>query len=276
MPEHLQNLRISHAPTPLLHYLHFVPINFPYTFRILKSSAFYSRILSCLLTHWGWEEKKMAEEVSGILGEEGEDQLEGEAAREGVVEKSPPDLVVDQSPGVGAGGGTEQPGAVAGNVTRLDSYSPAESGSRKPARTLVVTPASTNQGEEPSSGRRVSFKPDDPVLRAGDGELPAGLENHDLKVPPGRYTPSISPSPTSAPPSLPFPARSQQRRHVWRRRESEWVFRPLKLKFKVKELEELYKNYVYRQQQSLVCMACLIMMFLSVLVFIFFFANSKV
>ena len=128
----------------------------------------------------------MAEEVSGILGEEGEDQLEGEAAGEGVVEKSPPDLVVDQSPGVGAGGGAEQPGAVAGNVTRLDSYSPAESGSRKPARTLVVTPASTNQGEEPSSGRRGLLQTRRPCPQSRRRRAPRGAGKPRPEGPSGK------------------------------------------------------------------------------------------
>ncbi|CAI8050659.1 Ca(2+)/calmodulin-responsive adenylate cyclase [Geodia barretti] len=222
----------------------------------------------------------MADETSGILGQQGgDDLLEEEAVGKDEAGKSPsPELPKDQSLEEDAGGAEPGAGGGGGSVARLDSYSPAESssGSRKSPRTLVVTPAPASEGGDPSTGRRVSFKPDD---RDGNLELPAGLENNDLRVPAGRYTPSpISPSPTSVVPSAsPFTSRPQQRRSAWRRRrrESEWVFRPLKLKFKVKELEELYKNYVYRQQQSLVCMACLIMFFLSVLVFIFFFAHSK-
>ena len=223
------------------------------------------------------------EEGSRILVQQqgGEDMLEEEEAAGKVVEeKSRPDL--SNARDGGAGGRTEgaesaraeRVGGGGGSVARLDSYSPAESSvSRKSPRTLVVTPS--EGGETYAGGRRVSFKPDD---KDGIIELPAGLENNDLSVLTGRYTPSpISPSPSSVAPSAsPFPSRPPPRRSAWRRRESEWVFRPLKLKFKVKELEELYKNYVYRQQQSLVCMACLIMMFLSVLVVIFFFANAKV
>ena len=221
----------------------------------------------------------MSDEASGILEHQGgDDLLEEEAVGKDEAGKSPsPELPKDQSQEEDAGGAEPGAGGGGGSVARLDSYSPAgsSSGSRKSPRTLVVTPAPASEGGDPSTGRRVSFKPDD---RDGNVELPAGLENNDLRVPAGRYTPSpISPSPTSVAPSAsPFPSRPQQRRSAWRRRESEWVFRPLKLKFKVKELEELYKNYVYRQQQSLVCMACLIMFFLSVLVFIFFFAHSKV
>lgn len=61
-----------------------------------------------------------------------------------------------------------------------------------------------------------------------------------------------------------------------RKRNSEWVFKPLRLKFKVTELEELYKSYVYRQQQSLLFEACLLMVFLSVLVLLVFLGNEKV
>ena len=60
------------------------------------------------------------------------------------------------------------------------------------------------------------------------------------------------------------------------KRDSEWVFRPLRLKFKVKELELLYKNYVYRQQQSLLFKACMLLVFLTALVLVVFLARGKV
>ncbi len=61
-----------------------------------------------------------------------------------------------------------------------------------------------------------------------------------------------------------------------RKRNSEWVFKPLRLKFKVLELEQLYKNYVYRQQQSLLFEACVLMVLLSILVLLVFLGNEKV
>lgn len=169
-------------------------------------------------------------------------------------------------------------------------------------RTLVITPS----GGEGATGtdevgvtlsstvRRVSFQQENDSIKvqlaASKSDRPAGIDDiNDLKVPGAeRYTPSISPSTTPIPqPPLSeygseYSYRSshtndqQWHRRLFKKRDSEWVFRPLKLKFKVKELEELYRNYVYRQQQSLVCTACLIMVFLSVMVSIFFFANLKV
>ena len=135
----------------------------------------------------------------------------------------------------------------------------------------------------PSTVRRVSFQHESDVVMI----LPPSSSREErytplaerssidsLQVPGSRYTPSTSSSPT---PSLPLPEQfSMPRRLLGRRRNSEWVFRPLKLKFKVKELEELYGNYIYRQQQSLLCTACLIMFSLSLMIFITFLANKKV
>ncbi len=69
---------------------------------------------------------------------------------------------------------------------------------------------------------------------------------------------------------------STNRTWYGRRKDSEWVFRPLRLKFKVKQLEELYKNAVYRQQQSLLIFSCVIMMTVSLLALVSFLASGSV
>ena len=69
---------------------------------------------------------------------------------------------------------------------------------------------------------------------------------------------------------------STDRTWYGRRKDSEWVFRPLRLKFKVKQLEELYKNAVYRQQQSLLIFSCVIMMTVSLLALVSFLASGSV
>ena len=61
-----------------------------------------------------------------------------------------------------------------------------------------------------------------------------------------------------------------------RRKRSEWVFRPLRVKFKVKELEELYKSSVFRQKQSLLLSACLLMAFISLLIVLTYLGKEKV
>ena len=61
-----------------------------------------------------------------------------------------------------------------------------------------------------------------------------------------------------------------------RRRRSEWVFRPLRVKFKVKEIEELYKNSVFRQKQALLLSACVLMFVLSFLTVLTYLATQKV
>ena len=61
-----------------------------------------------------------------------------------------------------------------------------------------------------------------------------------------------------------------------RRKRSEWVFRPLRVKFKVKELEELYKSSVFRQKQSLLLSACLLMAFISFLIVLTYLGKRKV
>ena len=264
----------------------------PYIFRKIYSKISLLCAYSppaCLFT----SSLKMADDgVVEIVGEgEGEG---GEAAAvdgpDGVGRMG--DSSADSSAGhpgserVGEEGVADKEGAATANDTSEgpDSHgSPPPSGEpqpRKPARAMVVTPS--GPAVEPTSapsGRRVSFQQDaSRDLLGGRRELPAGLESNDLKVPSGRYTPSISPSPTPGLPPTPSDSTTHSfpMRYHWKKRDSEWVFRPLKLKFKVKELEELYRSYVYRQQQSLLCTACLIMMFLSAMVVIFFFANTKV
>ena len=84
------------------------------------------------------------------------------------------------------------------------------------------------------------------------------------------------------PPSLGVPREQEDSRAPekkgWRerRRRSEWVFRPLRVKFKVKELENLYNNSVFRQKQSLLLSACVVMVFLSVLVILTYLGEQKV
>ena len=220
---------------------------------------------------------------------EGESEEEEGAAAEGTGDGSAEETGGGRAQGSpsGSGSAAEAGGEGSGNGSvgergGVGSPTSETQQTRKLARTMVITPTQAETPPPPAStNRRVSFQqePGRDLLRGeGRRELPAGLDTNDLKVPSGRYTPSVSPSPTPGFPPTPsdsinytFPPR-----YLWRKRNSEWVFRPLKLKFKVKELEELYRTYVYRQQQSLVCTACLILFFLSVMVVIFFLANTKV
>ena len=77
---------------------------------------------------------------------------------------------------------------------------------------------------------------------------------------------------------LPGPQVQEKPKDTWRdrRRRSEWVFRPLRVKFKVKELEALYKNSVYRQKQSLLLSACVLMSLLSFLLILTYLGAKKV
>ena len=61
-----------------------------------------------------------------------------------------------------------------------------------------------------------------------------------------------------------------------KKRDSEWVFKPLKLKFRVKELEELYKKYVFRQRQYLLFVVCLVIMALALLEIVMYLGTRKV
>ena len=71
---------------------------------------------------------------------------------------------------------------------------------------------------------------------------------------------------------------SSSRNRLGRKKDSEWVFRPLKLKFKfkVKELEHLYNNAVYRQRQALLLGACVLMAILSLLLLLVYLGRQKV
>lgn len=61
-----------------------------------------------------------------------------------------------------------------------------------------------------------------------------------------------------------------------RKRNSEWVFRPLRVKFRVKELEQLYKIAVYRQQQNLLFSVCVLIAIISLIDLLEFLGNRKV
>lgn len=76
----------------------------------------------------------------------------------------------------------------------------------------------------------------------------------------------------------PPPVEATEEKKGWRerRKRSEWVFRPLRVKFKVKELEELYKSSVFRQKQSLLLSACLLMAFISFLFILTYLGQEKV
>ena len=132
---------------------------------------------------------------------------------------------------------------------------------------------------EPSiNQKKVQFNADSPScdgVKAREAEKEKASKDVEdaLQIPvPTPSPPTVSPSP--APPIEQWS--SEDRTRLGRKRNSEWVFRPLKLKFKVKELEELYRNYVYRQQQNLLFTACLILVALSIMVIMAFLINAKV
>ena len=105
------------------------------------------------------------------------------------------------------------------------------------------------------------------------------LDNCDKKLIPSAVNASTlgyTPTPSPVDGVSEISNDQMQRRWLGRKRDSEWVFKPLKLKFKVKELEELYRSYVYRQQQNLLFIACVIMVLLSGIIFLTFFSNTKV
>lgn len=60
------------------------------------------------------------------------------------------------------------------------------------------------------------------------------------------------------------------------RKESEWALRPLKIKFRQKDLERLYKNFIYRQEQTLLLYACVLMIIMALAVLLTFLAEEKV
>ena len=84
------------------------------------------------------------------------------------------------------------------------------------------------------------------------------------------------------PPSTPQPTdvSGASKKGGWRERwrEREWVFRPqaLKVKFKVKELERLYKSSVFRSKQSLLFWASVLMAILSFLTILTYLGLEKV
>ena len=198
-------------------------------------------------------------------------------------------IQVDQSsderePQAGADTRTESDG---GGDSNAPEEQPAPSSPAVREKT-AVTPKLSVEFPPGADGERfrvprVSFQQEPDVVKISPSREEHSLimensKTDGLDVPlVDRYTPYVS---TSSTPDLspPDPIRltHQQRGRLGSKRDSEWVFRPLKLKFKVKELEELYRNYVYRQQQSLVFTACLIMVALSVMLVISFLANTKV
>lgn len=136
----------------------------------------------------------------------------------------------------------------------------------------ALTEEAETRGQAPT-GRRVSFQVGVAEREEENTHTEFVANRNRMTVPSSfhRRTPSSS---SSLLPLTPEPTSDNQRHG--RRRDSEWVFRPLKLKFKVKELEELYRTYVHRQQLSLVFTACSIMVTLSVIVVISFLVNTKV
>lgn len=96
----------------------------------------------------------------------------------------------------------------------------------------------------------------------------------DTSEPTLKALPKSLAQPTSA--GLPLDDdKRKARNRLGRKRESEWVFRPLRLKFKLKDLEKLYANYVYRQQQSLLLSVCALLFALSVVVLLVFLGGEK-
>ena len=87
-----------------------------------------------------------------------------------------------------------------------------------------------------------------------------------------------APLPSAGPQPTTDDSQTKEKKKGWRerRRRSEWVFRPLRVKFKVKELEELYKNFVFRQKQFLLFSACVLMAFLSFLFVLTYLGGEKV
>lgn len=61
-----------------------------------------------------------------------------------------------------------------------------------------------------------------------------------------------------------------------KRKSSEWAFRPLKIKFKMKEFEKIYDRSVFRQQQQLLIYVCGLMVIIAMLILIIFLGKQKV
>ena len=101
------------------------------------------------------------------------------------------------------------------------------------------------------------------------------------RVPIEMESPGSGKTNSLAPKKVPLPRLSdtslrEGRSRLGRKRDSEYVFRPLRLKFKAKELEHLYKNYVYRQNQSLLIAVCGLMILLAIILLLIFFIDEKV
>lgn len=60
------------------------------------------------------------------------------------------------------------------------------------------------------------------------------------------------------------------------RKASEWTFRPLKIKFKMKEFEKIYDRSVYRRQQLLLIYVCSLMVLIALLILLIFLGKEKV
>lgn len=61
-----------------------------------------------------------------------------------------------------------------------------------------------------------------------------------------------------------------------KRKGSEWAFRPLKIKFKMKEFEKIYDRSIFRQHQQLLINVCALMVILAVLTLLIFLGKRKV
>ena len=234
----------------------------------------------------------MADYVADISGEGGAKET-GETVADDVGgnerESTTPNIQiqVDQSPEREAQAGADtRNSSSGGNLSNTPEEPPLpptvhQNSAVTPKLSVEFPPGADG---ERFKGPRVSFQQEPDVVKISPSpeEYSVIMENNrtdGLDVPLDRYTPYDSSAPTpdlTTPDPIRKPALRQQRSRLGSKRDSEWVFRPLKLKFKVKELEELYRNYVYRQQQSLVFTACLIMVALSVMLVISFLANTKV
>ena len=65
-------------------------------------------------------------------------------------------------------------------------------------------------------------------------------------------------------------------RRLSRNRTSEWAIRPLRVKFKTKELEDIYDRSVYRQQQELLIKACILVILVGITSVIVYLGKTKV
>lgn len=61
-----------------------------------------------------------------------------------------------------------------------------------------------------------------------------------------------------------------------KRTPSEWAVLPLKVKFKIKELEKIYDRSVYRYRQELLIKACFLAIFVTIISLCVFLGKEKV